>query len=265
MVTASPRGAGCVLPSVRPPGHRGGPGTRSSAPPFPANRRRRLDAGGRRPSSDVHIGDGRLRPRERAVTRSPGRPTGCPLDLARDDREDDLERGNQVDEAEIPTAGAVHDLARAAAVVTGVWWRALEILLVAYSGLRWGEHPALTADRVDPLGRRIGVDRQVSRCATTWCSRHRRTAAVDQRCTPPALRRGWSSQVLSPGGSERFGLMRCCSQRPEERGLGAPTTAATCSPPLPLLQGGRAVGTFAGCAPLSLGRGSGRVRPPGSR
>jgi integrase len=42
-----------------------------------------------------------------------------------------------------------------------VWWRQLEILLVAYSGLRWGEHAALTADRVDPDGRRIVVDRQV--------------------------------------------------------------------------------------------------------
>ena len=37
----------------------------------------------------------------------------------------------------------------------------LEILLVAYSGLRWGEHAALSADRVDPARRRIVVDRQV--------------------------------------------------------------------------------------------------------
>jgi integrase len=42
-----------------------------------------------------------------------------------------------------------------------VWWRELEILLVAYSGLRWGEHAALTADRVDPARRRITVDRQI--------------------------------------------------------------------------------------------------------
>ena len=37
----------------------------------------------------------------------------------------------------------------------------LEILLVAYSGLRWGEHVALTADRVAARRRRITVDRQV--------------------------------------------------------------------------------------------------------
>jgi integrase len=75
--------------------------------------------------------------------------------------EPELERGRAVEEADIPTATAVHDLARAAAECSGVWWRELEILLVAYSGLRWGEHAALTADRVDPVRRRIVVDRQV--------------------------------------------------------------------------------------------------------
>jgi integrase len=35
------------------------------------------------------------------------------------------------------------------------------ILLVAYSGLRWGEHAALTASQLTPTARRIAVDRQV--------------------------------------------------------------------------------------------------------
>jgi integrase len=35
------------------------------------------------------------------------------------------------------------------------------VLLVAYSGLRWGEHAALTADRVNVSLRRIVVDRQI--------------------------------------------------------------------------------------------------------
>ena len=69
--------------------------------------------------------------------------------------------GRAVTEAEIPTTAAVHALAGATARRSGVWWRELEILLVAYSGMRWGEHVALTADRVDAARRRISVDRQV--------------------------------------------------------------------------------------------------------
>ncbi|MGH9156459.1 MAG: tyrosine-type recombinase/integrase [Acidimicrobiales bacterium] len=73
-----------------------------------------------------------------------------------------LERGRLVEEADIPTATAVHALAAAAAAGRAqLWWRELEVLLVAYSGLRWGEHAALTADRVDVARRRIVVDRQV--------------------------------------------------------------------------------------------------------
>ena len=64
-------------------------------------------------------------------------------------------------EAEIPTAQAVADLAGAAAQITGVWCRELEVLLVAYSGMRWGEHAGLSADRIDAPRRRIRVDRQV--------------------------------------------------------------------------------------------------------
>jgi integrase len=66
-----------------------------------------------------------------------------------------------VEEADIPTAAYVHALARSARVHTEVWWRELEILLVAYSGLRWGEHAGLSTDRVHAVGRRILVDRQV--------------------------------------------------------------------------------------------------------
>jgi integrase len=66
-----------------------------------------------------------------------------------------------VEAADIPTAGAVAALAAAAGERSGVWWRELQPLLVAYSGLRWGEMAALTAERVDPARRRITVDRQV--------------------------------------------------------------------------------------------------------
>jgi len=71
------------------------------------------------------------------------------------------ELARALSEAEIPTAAAVAAMARAAAELTGVWWRELEILLVAYSGMRWGEHAALSADRVDAERRRIRVDTQV--------------------------------------------------------------------------------------------------------
>jgi integrase len=85
-----------------------------------------------------------------------------------DDGLDDDDPHRAVDEAEIPTTEAVHALARAAAEASGarrsgpgVWWRELEVLLVAYSGLRWGEHAALRAEHVDPGRRRIAVRRQL--------------------------------------------------------------------------------------------------------
>jgi integrase len=71
------------------------------------------------------------------------------------------EGGRFVEEAEIPTSAGVHDLAKAVAAHRGVWWRELQILLVAYSGVRWGEMVALTSDRIDMDGRRILIDRQV--------------------------------------------------------------------------------------------------------
>ena len=69
--------------------------------------------------------------------------------------------GHFIDEADIPTSTAVAALAAATAERSGVWWRELQVLVVAYSGLRWGEMAALTADRVDPARRCITVDRQV--------------------------------------------------------------------------------------------------------
>lgn len=67
-----------------------------------------------------------------------------------------------ITEEEIPTTVALQGIAAAAAQRRRpVWWRELEILLVAYSGLRWGEHAALSAAQIDPARRRITVDRQV--------------------------------------------------------------------------------------------------------
>jgi hypothetical protein len=74
--------------------------------------------------------------------------------------------GKYVHEADIPTAACLHALARTAASHTGVWWRGLQILLVAYSGLRWGEHAALTADRAHTAGRRVLVIVRSSRRST---------------------------------------------------------------------------------------------------
>ncbi len=62
---------------------------------------------------------------------------------------------------EIPTAEKVHALARVTAERTGVWWRELQLLLVAYSGMRLDEHAALTSDQVEADRRRVRVDRQV--------------------------------------------------------------------------------------------------------
>lgn len=66
-----------------------------------------------------------------------------------------------VTEAEIPNVELVHALAERTAERTGVWWRELQILLVAYSGVRWGEHVALGPEQIDLERRRINVNRQV--------------------------------------------------------------------------------------------------------
>ncbi len=111
--------------------------------------------------------------------------------LPRGDSDDELQREVHVDEAEIPTARAVHALAHAAAEISHVWWRELEILLVAYSGLRWGEHAALTADRIEPVRRRIVVDRQVietrHHLALSPPKNRRRRATVYPARTPDGI------------------------------------------------------------------------------
>ncbi|MDQ3757623.1 MAG: tyrosine-type recombinase/integrase [Actinomycetota bacterium] len=61
---------------------------------------------------------------------------------------------------DIPPHEHVHAIACAAAARTGVWWRELELLLTAYSGVRWGEHAALVGRRVRRDTRRIEVWRQ---------------------------------------------------------------------------------------------------------
>jgi hypothetical protein len=42
-----------------------------------------------------------------------------------------------------------------------LWWRELQLLLVAYSGLRWGEHTGLVGSQFDVDRRRISVSRQI--------------------------------------------------------------------------------------------------------
>ena len=74
---------------------------------------------------------------------------------------DDAPADRAVTEDEIPTVDAVHALAAAAVARSGVWWHELQILLVAYSGMRWGDHTALGADRVRPAERRLSIDRQI--------------------------------------------------------------------------------------------------------
>jgi site-specific recombinase XerC len=62
---------------------------------------------------------------------------------------------------EIPTVDAVHAVARRVAERTEVWWRELQVLLVAYSGMRWGEHAGLTVEQVDIGKRQLRIDRQI--------------------------------------------------------------------------------------------------------
>lgn len=62
---------------------------------------------------------------------------------------------------EVPTVDALHALARRTAERSGLWWRELQLLLVAYSGMRWGEHVGLTYDQVNPDRRQLRIDRQI--------------------------------------------------------------------------------------------------------
>jgi hypothetical protein len=116
----------------------------------------------------------------------------------RDPASDGLDAENEgrfVDQAVIPAAAAVHALAAAAG--ERVWWRELQVLVVAYSGLRCGEMAALTADRVDVARRRILVDRQVVE------GRHGLVMA------PPKNRRRRTTMypARTPGGAELGALL----------------------------------------------------------
>lgn len=135
------------------------------------------------------------------------------------DDEDAWERsGRAVEEADIPTAAGVHQLAAAAAARRGVWSRELEVLLVAYSGMRWGEHVALTADRVDPDRRRITVDRQVigTRHGLKLAppkNRRRRTTMFPAK-TPA----GVDLAAFVEPGSASCPATGCCSRHPKGTG-----------------------------------------------
>jgi hypothetical protein len=89
---------------------------------------------------------------------------------------------------ELPPDQLVHDLARAAGA-KGPWWRELELLLTAYSGLRFGEHAALLARRVDPARCRVTVAEQVVEAgdgtqAVTMPKGRRRRITVYPETTP---------------------------------------------------------------------------------
>lgn len=140
-----------------------------------------------------------------------------------------LELGRLVEAADIPTATAVRALAAAAGEHTRVWWHQLQILLVAYSGLRWGEQAALTADRVDAARRRIVVDRQVLETRR------------DLKLAPPKSRRRRTTMfpARTPEGVDLAGLLDrrlgelavdgLLFPSPRDGGRGARTTAATSS------------------------------------
>jgi integrase len=66
-----------------------------------------------------------------------------------------------VDPPEIPSSDDVAGLGKALAAGKHGWRDELMMNTAAYSGLRWGELAALTADQVDSDGRVIAVDRKV--------------------------------------------------------------------------------------------------------
>lgn len=103
-----------------------------------------------------------------------------------------------ITQEEIPTTAAVHALAEEAARRTGVWWRELQILLVAYSGLRWGEHAGLTRDQVDVDGRRVRVDRQIIETRS----------ALKETLPKGRRRRTTMFPARTPGGVNLDDLMR---------------------------------------------------------
>ncbi len=101
----------------------------------------------------------------------------------------DAEPSNHaITQDEIPATEAVHRLARECAERSRVWWRELEVLLTAYSGLRWAEHAALTGAQMETDRRRVTVDRQVvetrSELREALPKGRRRRVTMYPACTP---------------------------------------------------------------------------------
>ena len=134
---------------------------------------------------------------------------------------------------EIPTVAAAHALALRTAERTGLWWRELQLLLVAYSGMRWGEHAGLTYEQVDPDRRRIRIDRQIVEASGKLLpslpkGRRRRTTMYPAE-TPLGVDLGALVEKrlaeLEPGAAR--------SPPPREDGSGGPTTGAARGTPPP--------------------------------
>jgi hypothetical protein len=89
-----------------------------------------------------------------------------------------------VDPADIPAAADVAALGHALGAGRRGGLDELMAHTAAYSGLRWGELAALTADQIDQAGRVITVDRKIVEIAGTCTWRHPRTANGGRPSTP---------------------------------------------------------------------------------
>lgn len=161
---------------------------------------------------------------------------------------------------EIPTVDAAHALARRTAERTGLWWRELQLLLVAYLGMRWGEHAGLTYDQVDPDRRRIRIDRQIVEASGNLLpslpkGRRRRTTMY-----PAETPLGVDLAALVENAWPRSSRARCCSRQPRADGCGDPTTAVAPGTAPHATSAGRDATTGAGCGPSTA---SATCSPPG--
>jgi integrase len=103
-----------------------------------------------------------------------------------------------ITQGEIPTAAGVHGLAAECGTRAQVWWRELEVLLVAYTGLRWGEHAALTAGQIDTARRRVTVDRQIIETRS----------ALRESLPKGRRRRVTMYPAITPGGPDLDGMVK---------------------------------------------------------
>jgi hypothetical protein len=90
-----------------------------------------------------------------------------------------------VDPADIPAAADVAALGHALGAGRRGGLDALMANTAAYTGLRWGELAALTADQIDPAGRVIAVDRKVAEIAGHLYLEAPKTANGGRPSTPP--------------------------------------------------------------------------------